>query len=791
MKKILLIILTAFCFKSTQAQNLLDKEIANNFPEKIYIQYDKPSYFASETVWFKVYVTHNDTPSIATKAVSVELINDSGKIVSKKIFPVAAGAAIGDFKLESNATEGVYTVRAYTEKHIVLNNVDYYMHHFNVYNPTNNNVASIKKIDTPYINFLPEGGNLIKGVKNMIAFKSANQNGMPMDVEGEIKDSKGEFVAYFKSLHNGMGLFGFFPQLGEKYTAFCTFNKTVTKEVALPEALSGSAILNVTKIDGKSLFTIDASVVNMDVLQPKFLVGIQNDVVQFTISVELNAEKQFQSYLPLTQLQSGVLQLTLLNKTNQPLAERLVFVNNNDYKTPIDFKTNAIGLNARQKNAYAFSIKDSIEGTFAIAVTEEIGEINKPDNIVARLLLTESLKGYIHNPSYYFESNDKLRDFYLDLVMLTHGWRRYSWKEASRYVKKMPELNSADYITFKAKVLTLQSRQPVANRQIQVQLKTRDKDEQILVMNTDAEGIFSLKGLLYEDSLQISVKGKDKRTYDVVVQILSKSLTQQFPSFKVPYVYGKTNEEKLKLTDFGKYNFARAYQNPKEIMLEAIELQTKGKSETEKFKTRYVRNTLGTAQSQLDLLEKPVLNGLSIIEYLKNRLIGVNITGAPGSYSVNYRNRVSGMMAGALQMNIFLDNFQVEANDLVSIRAADVALVTVHNTPINGSGGALAIYTKRDNSGNRINGSPTAFFTYEGFSPTKEFFSPDYSKPDEANKPNDNRVTLYWNPFVITTTEKNNFDFSFYNNDYAKKIKIVIEGMQKDGKLLHFEKVIE
>jgi len=793
MKKLLFtftLLLTIILSNAQSSSIVLDKVSANNFPEKIYVQYDKPSYFIGESIWFKIYITHNDTPSTKTTVVSIELLNDSGKIVEKKILPVTAGAAAGNFNINKNTKGGTYTVKAFTEKHVVLNNEDFYLHPINIYGNANELQATAQKDETALVYFLPEGGNIINGVKNMIAFKCSDKYGVPLKIEGTVKDSKDEVVATFKDLHDGMGLFGYFPLVGEKYYAECTINNTIKKRINLPESQGQGITLQVNKVYDKSIFTIDASTITIPSLLPTNLVGVQNDNILFTLPLQLGADKTIQGALPLTKLQSGVLQLTVLNSANQPLAERLVFVLNDDYKTPIDFKADAIKLQPRQKNTFSLTVLDSVPGTYAVAVTEVIGDPNKADNIVARLLLTESLKGYIHNPSYYFESDDKLRTFYLDLVMLTSGWRRYSWKNANSYSNKGLVLNSDKYITFTAKAFNLDNKQLLKNKTLQVQLKTRDKDEDILVLNTDSSGVFSLPGMIYEDSLQISVKGKKNVNYPVGVQILSKPLSEQFKFLKTPMYFSTFPEQKQKSSSFIENNFLKGYQDPKQILLQEIQVKAKGKSEKEKFTDKYVTGRLGISATQMDLISNPVVSALNILDYIKSRMLGVRVTGTTGNYAINYRG-IRTLSGGETPMAIYLDEFQVEANDLTVIRASDVALVSVHNTVINGPGGVLAIYTKRDNSGNRVESSSGLFFTYEGFSTTKEFFSPDYTKSEDAKLTNDNRITLYWNPYLNTTGLKNAFSFSFYNSDNAKKLKVTIEGMQNDGKLLHFEKIIE
>jgi hypothetical protein len=40
-------------------------------------------------------------------------------------------------------------------------------------------------------------------------------------------------------------------------------------------------------------------------------------------------------------------------------------------------------------------------------------------------------------------------------------------------------------------------------------------------------------------------------------------------------------------------------------------------------------------------------------------------------------------------------------------------------------------------------------------------------------------------------TGNKNSGISFYNNDIAKRFRVMIEGMKSDGSLIHVEKIIE
>ena len=70
----------------------------------------------------------------------------------------------------------------------------------------------------------------------------------------------------------------------------------------------------------------------------------------------------------------------------------------------------------------------------------------------------------------------------------------------------------------------------------------------------------------------------------------------------------------------------------------------------------------------------------------------------------------------------------------------------------------------------------------------KEFFHPDYSQAQPQEK--DTRATLYCNPALVLSPEKPAADINFYNNDVSKKLRIVVEGFDSRGKLIHLEKPV-
>ena len=81
------------------------------------------------------------------------------------------------------------------------------------------------------------------------------------------------------------------------------------------------------------------------------------------------------------------------------------------------------------------------------------------------------------------------------------------------------------------------------------------------------------------------------------------------------------------------------------------------------------------------------------------------------------------------------------------------------------------------------------YFDYKGYTITKEFYNPDYTS-GSSQLVSDNRTTLYWNPDSFTNSENGSVKINFFNNDFSRKFKVVVEGFDANGKLVHVEKII-
>jgi hypothetical protein len=131
------------------------------------------------------------------------------------------------------------------------------------------------------------------------------------------------------------------------------------------------------------------------------------------------------------------------------------------------------------------------------------------------------------------------------------------------------------------------------------------------------------------------------------------------------------------------------------------------------------------------------------------------------------------------------------------ISVQDIAYIKVFRPPFfgapgGGSGGAIAIYTRRGGDVQNTPGKGLAFNKVAGYSPYKEFYSPDYAtRSASADVVADYRSTLYWNPYIFTDATKQKVNIEFYNNDITTAFRVVLEGFNEEGKLIRVEKIIK
>ncbi|MCK4830777.1 hypothetical protein KA005_84475, partial [bacterium] len=192
--------------------------------------------------------------------------------------------------------------------------------------------------------------------------------------------------------------------------------------------------------------------------------------IYYTANGNFRRRFSFAAAIPKKNLPAGIAQLTLFNAEGNPECERLIFINHhNDLQVKIETDKNT--YNPRERVLLDISVSDfygnPVAGNFSLAVTDagQVVSVEKySDNILTNLLLTSELKGNIEQPAFYFIKDNPDSETALDYLMLTQGWRRFSWKEILN--NKWPAINydfERSIIVRKGQILDLSNDSPVAS----------------------------------------------------------------------------------------------------------------------------------------------------------------------------------------------------------------------------------------------------------------------------------------------------------------------------------------
>src|ERR1022692_5126046 len=176
--------------------------------EKIYVLTDKPAYSIGQTIWYKIYATVYGNPATLSKIVYVQLVDPSGKIIIQNKLALTGGNAHGDMQLPESLPSNTYQIRCFTQW--MLNFDEALVFHKPIYienlsDTLDNQPPALAVGKTYHVQFFPEGGDLVDNITCNVAFKATAQNGLTVEVRGEIKDNHAALIGSFKTFHDGMG----------------------------------------------------------------------------------------------------------------------------------------------------------------------------------------------------------------------------------------------------------------------------------------------------------------------------------------------------------------------------------------------------------------------------------------------------------------------------------------------------------------------------------------------------------------------------------------------------------
>ncbi|MEN0048331.1 MAG: TonB-dependent receptor plug domain-containing protein [Bacteroidota bacterium] len=808
----------------------LEEYTTNHAPEKIYVQTDKPYYTSADTIWFKTYLVNavSHLPLTKSQVAYVDLIAPDSTLVDSKQLVLNGGSANGVFAIPEEA-KGNYLLRAYTNYMRNQGEDFFFEQELPVFYQTieekgtanleNLNLEVIKDLqERPNVRFFPEGGDLVQGLRSNLGVKTMASNGYGMPMEGKIVNKAGQTQVTFKTYKFGLGSFPFMPQAGEAYEAVVKVGET-EYVYEFPKVQEGGYVLSIkqsrvginVRVNASEGYSLADTYVTGH-LRGRIFCSIKGEEGLTSISADI----------PQKQLLDGVATFTLFSKDGEPLCERLIFVESPADDLKVNISTDQERYQKRAKVEVSIALEDlsGVNDSLAnlsLAVTDLDAVKYDPnaENIKTWLLLNSDLRGEIESPNYFFtEGNKNVKAYLLDALMLTHGWRRFTWKSILEKDFRT-DYKAEEGIFFEGQV----KRDYSSNKPLNANVFLSALQVGILMdeQQTDAEGTFRFGPYQIGDTTDIviqarmPVKEKAKKRKQKKGQQLSELDGNRYLSIEMA--------EKVERPPLKVARKQGAFTEEMEANLQQFLLTSREQKRADRqYDIRMI--DLQGVEVKARRIEKNVydkaIEGIALYSEPSNRLILDSIPGANSFLSVfDLLRRVPGVQVGGVFPNqtaiirglssitlsntptYIVDGLVLDEAAIQTFPVADVYFIDVLK------GAAASIYGARGGNGviilytRRGSGQPEAIrrkpgiinFKYYGMYKAREFYAPDYATKQDIHIKPDYRTTLFWEPNIITKNGK--AVVSFYTADNASTYNIRLEGISARGVPVFAEQAFE
>ncbi len=783
--------------KPNATANLMGKTLT--LPqEKVYLSFDKPFYAVGETMWFKAFAV--DATSHATDTISAVLYVDfleesSNRVIAQQKLKISDGTAFGSFTTEG-VKSGRLLVRAYTSW---MRNVSADFHFNTVIALLDVNKSNSVMLSKPVINalqFFPEGGNLVDGLPCNVAFKTTDDGGKGIATKGEIVDEKGEKVADFSDDFNGMGRFTFKPQMGKKYTAKV---ENASKTFDLPEVLANGLALTVDNSKADMPIRLFAYLnYSAEKMPNSFtILAHQRGKVGFMNQVLVKDKANFKTFkgvIPRTNFEEeGIVTITIFDDAGIPIAERLVFVENKKRHLNVNLKTNKTTYNKREQVTVDVETTGNdgkptaANVSFGVLNTDKITPPQYAEDLRAYMLLRSDVKGGIEFPAFYFEDTTARARRALDDLLMTQGWRRFVWSEI--LTQRIDSVGFTPDFGLTVAGVARRNKKPIAEASLLVSVLNKVEGNRFHYVKTDKNGRFSLNNLSFTDSTTVKVKTaslskdyaidfeKEKNTPSV-----QAALAQQFDA-KMLFSNAPTDNIKAYLDATKLALEGERSRVERFIELDAVEIKGKKK---EKFDPRVIY----TAEKTYEVKDGDTYGGIMFDWLRMEANLDITETADGDIFFKPFR--------GSLRQGrplLVIDG--VVANDLQMLRAIfvnEVERVDINRIgtggffdPTEGAEGMIHIMTKAGNPNYYKNRKTDEVSTVPetlliGYSVAKQFYIPNYNDKKPEYQQADHRTSIYWSP-MVKTDKTGKTSVSFFTTDDAATMRILVEGLDKTGKI--------
>jgi hypothetical protein len=779
---VIITLLTSFTMVPANAQNAVPVSLQKDFDayrssalqEKIYLHTDKNFYLAGEICWFKIYYVdaffHHSLD--ISKVVYVELLDRADKPVSQAKIQVEKGDGNGSMQLPANIRSDQYKIRAYTNWMKNFSPDYFFEKTITVVNsrktPESETTAATEKY---FIHFFPEGGNLVNGIQSKIAFQVVNRYGKGIPSNGVVTTDKSDTIVTLSTFHLGTGTFRLKPEKGIAYKATIQLPGGNTITEPIPVAYEFGEVMRLEPANTNQLkITVQSAANHTRPVNIYLFVHTRGSIKWVQAGKTENGTAEF--LVDKNKLGDGISHFTIFNEQKQPVCERLYF-KYPQQRLEIGLKTESTLFDLRKKINIQINTTDENEKSVAANMSMAVYRL---DSLQARdemdinnyLLLSSDLTGRVESPQYYFSNTGQETEEAMDNLMLTQGWRRFRWEDIIQQQKTAFEfIPEYDGHIVKGKIISTVNGLP--GMMVGGFLSVPGTRTQFYNAISDSFGNIQFETKKFYNEGEIIVQPNTGMDSGYRIEI-TKPFSEKFSHSPLPAF----SVSRLDATTFARYHAAFQVQNnyngnrAKQYILPLLDTNAfYVKPDASYLLDNYVRFT-------------------TMEEVLREYVTQVNVRRRDGRFVLPALDAPNRHFFEADPL-VLLDGVPVfDMNKIISYDPMKVRkLEVVSRMYFLGNmffQGIVNFITYEGNlPGHELDRSATVI-DYEGLQLKREFYSPVYETPQQADsRLPDFRNLLYWKP-DIKTNEKGISEISFYSSDRTGKYIVVVQGITADGK---------
>ncbi|MBX2872020.1 MAG: carboxypeptidase-like regulatory domain-containing protein [Saprospiraceae bacterium] len=745
--------------------------------EKIFLHLNKPYYSNREMIHYKGYLVDAFThlPQTQSQVIYVELINPAGEVLISQQLHLAKGLE-GSIPLDKGYLPGQYQIRAYTH---YMRNFDpgfFYQQAVGIFDPFLAQTATAQKDSIEIaeedqvqevpsvltIDFFPEGGNLVSGLRSKVSFKLRDREGRAVNLEIRLLDDLQQELLTTTALHQGIGVFSLQPEAGRSYWVKTHFEGQDLR-FPLPKAMASGYVMKVNNNREDRLY-IELAASRALSLDGAFLLGHVRGQT-FCLVDDLSEEEPV--VLDKTKLPVGLAHFTLFNAQGRPVAERLVFNANPRNKEALVIKQPYSHFFPRQKVELQLDLKMKQFADLSATVVDQ-GVVQFDDNVPnskSWLLLNADLAGQVPNASYYLEDPIGLRQ--LDLMLMTYGWRRFKWTD----LEQLPPTDYPAEQGFHVQGYT--TKKGVEEKRIQADVMLSALSDTFYAdkLTTDPAGNFSFANLPQLDSTDFIIQGQiynPKRKSDELKMNGKRQVEFHFVERGKPNIVALPPVDPiLPSLAWNEYAVGEMQQDSLRNADWVIDLEEVTVTENRGTDIR-IFNVYNI--DEMDWIP-PNRSAFSLLSTLKpgTRFRRDISTGVLSYFLHTPRGYVQ------VPLRFVIDGIVVTANIFETLTADLINYISI-NPPI------ISIYTRRNGPRSwqtRIQDG-ILNFTHPAYHQAREFYQPSYGESRSAQDKADLRTAIHWEPNIEFNADGRAV-LSFYTADTPSTYEVRIEGIQLNG----------